>query len=154
MTRLLLTLLPLLFTFTGCDRVARLSPKAPERRLTVIPSAAPRQSFQVTVTDERYLADVARRLGTTVEAIIRDNHLPDSTIHAGQQLKVQSTSRRFVEFERLQQVRAERRLKRAEARRVAEAAKAAELNAKKHRRVRRRPKRRHKGGKRRSPLHR
>ena len=157
MTRRLLILLPLLLALTGCDRVAGLAPKAPERRLIVIPSAPPRQSFRVTVRDERYLADVARRLGTTVEAIIRDNQLPDSTIRTGQQLKVQTTSRRFIEFERLQQVRAERRLKRAEARRVAEAAKAAKAaelkksRSKQRRRARRRPRHRHKAGKRRRP---
>ncbi len=106
-------LITLLLTpgLVACDAPS----SAPKHRLTVIPSAAPRSTFQITITDERYLSDVARRLGTTVETLIRDNHLPDATIHKGQTLQVRCTEAQHRAFERGQVARVERRLERARA---------------------------------------
>lgn len=132
-----------LICLMGCDRVAKIAADPPRHRLTVISNEQPRRDYTVTVTDERYLSDVARRLGTTVEAIIRDNGLRDSQIRPGQQLKVHVTARGFAAFKRMKIVRVERRLQRIEARRARKAAKVAELAKQKaERRLERRRKRR------------
>ena len=126
----------------GCDRLPKLKPSSSRHALVVIPSEEPRQVFTITVTDERYLTTIARRLGTTVEILIRDNDLADGTIQSGDQLQVRTTAKRLAAFKRLQLVRAERRRKRAEARRIKEAAaKVVKPKPGKHRRVRRRRRR-------------
>ncbi|MCO4760774.1 MAG: LysM peptidoglycan-binding domain-containing protein [Myxococcales bacterium] len=145
MNRISILLLLAIVAASGCDRASSLASSSPRHRLTVISSAPPQQRLRITVTDERYLSDVARRLGTTVETLIRDNKLADSTIHPGMQLEVRTTARRHAEFERLQQVRAERRIKRAEAKRnKAAAAAAAKRKLRKAKRPRRRRARRKK----------
>ena len=159
MTKLLLSLCTLSLLLAGCDGLPALTGTGPKHRLTVIPSAAPKQRFEVTIQTKRYLSDVARQLGTTVEAIIADNGLPDSSIAPGQRLKVRCTERRFNEFKRLQRVREERRLKRAEKRRLRKLAKEDELlkrkkNRQRVRRKRARRKHRRRGRKRRHKVRR
>ena len=62
----------------------------------VVPSKAPTQRLNVTIEDERYLGDVARQLGTSVDAMLALNQMTDTLLQRGQVLLVE-TRREFVD---------------------------------------------------------
>lgn len=101
----------------------------------VVPSRSPVEQHVITIVDERYLGDVARQLGVTVDSLQHDNGLTSNQLQPGQQLLV-TTSRELVKaFEQAGNERRERKAAaeraKLEAKRKAEAeAKAARLAAK------------------------
>jgi len=60
------------------------------RAANVIPSKPAVAEHVIVVEDERYLGDLARLLGVTVDAMVADNNLPDHTLQRGMQLKVRT----------------------------------------------------------------
>ena len=64
--------------------------------VNVVPSRPARQLHAVTVEDERYLGDMARALGVTVETVLADNGLQEPVLKPGMVLQVR-TSRDMVE---------------------------------------------------------
>mgnify|MGYP003343657620 FL=1 len=113
---------------------AGTAPKTPMHN--VVPSRSPIERHVVTIVDERYLGDVARQLGVTVDSMRNDNHLTSNQLQPGQQLVVQTSREMVVAFEQAGQERRERKAEaeraKLEAKRKAEAeAKAKEEEAKK-----------------------
>jgi LysM repeat protein len=73
---------------------AGTAPKSPMHN--VIPSRPAAVVHQITVQDERYLGDIARQLGVTVDGVLNDNKLTESSLKPGQVLDVR-TSRDLVD---------------------------------------------------------
>jgi LysM repeat protein len=101
----------------------------------VVPSRSPIEQHVVTIVDERYLGDVARQLGVTVDSLLVDNGLSSNQLQPGQQLVVKTSRELVVAFEQAGNERRERKAAaeraKLEAKRKAEAeAKAARLAAK------------------------
>ena len=122
---------------SGCDDVRRLVPPAqpmPAARMSVHTFAAQTEMLELPVDGERQLGPMARRLGTTVEDLVRDNHLtPGQPLQDGTKLKVRATRPAltgYVEY-RLERKRA--RLARIEAKAAKRAAVVAEKEARKRR---------------------
>ncbi len=58
------------------------------RTSNVIPSKPAVAEHEIVVEDERYLGDLARQLGVTVDSVVADNNLPDHNLQRGMRLKV------------------------------------------------------------------
>lgn len=66
----------------------------------VVPSRQAAERLQVMIEDERYMGDVARQLGVSVDAMMRVNNLADTVLKPGTALQVDTTRDqldRFVE---------------------------------------------------------
>lgn len=66
----------------------------------VVPTKPAPEPLQLRIEDERYLGDVARQLGVTVDAMLEWNQLGDTLLKPGQFLAVRTTKElldRFVE---------------------------------------------------------
>ncbi|MSP93138.1 MAG: LysM peptidoglycan-binding domain-containing protein [Myxococcales bacterium] len=59
--------------------------------VNVVPSRPPRQLHTVTVEEERYLGDMARALGVTVDSVLADNGMQEPTLKPGMVLQVRTT---------------------------------------------------------------
>lgn len=62
----------------------------------VVPSKAPAERCKVVIEDERYLGDVARQLGTSVDALMALNQVADTLLQRGQVILVE-TRRELVD---------------------------------------------------------
>lgn len=94
----------LLITAVGCDRAPELhrmtqqvveagagsSQHTPMR--AVIPTRPAAVEHTIVVDDERYLGDIARQLGVTVDEMLAMNKLAEPTLQRGQVLKVETTA--------------------------------------------------------------
>lgn len=89
----------------------------------VRPTRPPTDIHLITIEDERYLGDVARQLGATVDAVMADNQLTDTLLKPDMQLRVKTTADLVAQFEAAREARKARRAAR-------EAAKQAELEEK------------------------
>lgn len=56
----------------------------------VVPSKAPAERCTLVIEDERYLGDVARQLGTSVDALMALNQLADTLLQRGQVVVVET----------------------------------------------------------------
>lgn len=95
----------------------------------VIPSKPASEVHAITVLDEHYLGDIARQLGVTVDGVLADNGLTESTLKPGQVLKVRTTRDLVEAFEARRERRRLARLAAEEAKRVAKAKAEAEARA-------------------------
>lgn len=106
---------------------AGTAPRTPMHN--VIPSKPADEIHAITVKDERYLGDIARQLGVTVDGVLHDNQLTESTLKTGQVLRVH-TSRDLVEaFETRRERRRVAKIAADEAKRVAKSKAEAEARA-------------------------
>ncbi len=106
---------------------AGTAPRTPMHN--VIPSKPTVEVHAITVNDERYLGDIARQLGVTVDGMLHDNQLIESTLKTGQVLRVH-TSRDLVEaFEARRERRRVAKIAADEAKRVAKGKAEAEARA-------------------------
>lgn len=62
----------------------------------VIPSKPPTKRLNLVIEDERFMGDVARQLGTSVDALLVLNNMTDTLLQCGQILLV-DTSREMVD---------------------------------------------------------
>lgn len=60
------------------------------RTSNVIPSKPAAAEHEIVVEDERYLGDLARQLGVTVDSVVSDNNLADHSLQRGMRLKVRT----------------------------------------------------------------
>ncbi len=74
----------------------------------VIPTAEPIETFTVVVEKERYLSDIARALGSTVDDLMIDNDLGQSRLKPGLRLRVRTTSSRYARFLQRRERKAQR----------------------------------------------
>lgn len=93
----------LLLTVTACDGAPKLremtkqvveagagsADRTPLR--AVVPSRQAAEEHTIIVDDERYLGDIARQLGVTVDEMLAMNKLEDPTLQRGQVLRVETT---------------------------------------------------------------
>ncbi|MBI5609523.1 MAG: LysM peptidoglycan-binding domain-containing protein [Deltaproteobacteria bacterium] len=70
--------------------------KTPMRN--VVPSKPVTEPLQLTIEDERFLGDVARQLGVSVDAVLEWNQLSDSLLRPGQVLQVRTTKAAIDKF--------------------------------------------------------
>lgn len=64
----------------------------------VVPSRQAPERLQVVIEDERYLGDVARQLGVSVDAMMRLNNLADTLLKPGATLQVDTTRDQLERF--------------------------------------------------------
>lgn len=102
----------------------------------VIPSRPAAQVHAITVQDERYLGDIARQLGVTVDGMLHDNRLAESTLKPGQVLDVRTTKDLVDAFEARRERRQTAQKLAAEAKRAAKAK--AEMEARAERKAKQR----------------
>ena len=57
----------------------------------IVPSKRPQERLTVVIEDERYLGDIARQLGTSVDALLAMNKLTDTLLTRGQIVMVEAT---------------------------------------------------------------
>ena len=93
----------LLLMTIGCDRAPQIqemtkqvvaagagsADRTPMR--AVIPSRPAPEEHTIIVDDERYMGDIARQLGVTVDELLALNKLQESTLQRGQVLRVETT---------------------------------------------------------------
>ncbi len=65
----------------------------------VVPSRQAAERLQVVIEDERYLGDVARQLGVSVDSMMRLNNLTDTALKPGVELQVDTTRDQLLRFE-------------------------------------------------------
>ncbi len=94
----------LLLAATACDRAPQIqemtkqvvaagagtSERAPMR--AVIPTRPAAEEHTIVVDDERYMGDIARQLGVTVDELLAMNKLAEPTLQRGQVLRVETTA--------------------------------------------------------------
>ena len=94
----------LLLTLGACDRAPQLNEmtkqvveagagsadRTPMR--AVIPSRPAAEEHTIIVDDERYVGDIARQLGVTVDEMLAMNKLQEPTLQRGQVLRVETTA--------------------------------------------------------------
>lgn len=85
----------------------------------VRPTRPPVDVHLIAIEDERYLGDVARQLGATVDSVMADNQLQDTALKPGMQLRVQTTADLVVQFEAAREARKARRAEREAAKQAA-----------------------------------
>ncbi len=95
----------------------------------VVPSKPAAEKLQLTIEDERFLGDVARQLGVTVDAVLEWNHLGDSMLHPGQVLEVKTTKAAIEKFVDRRERRKAAKLAAEEAKRQEKLRKEAEVRA-------------------------
>ncbi len=59
---------------------------------SVVPSRPAAEEHTIIVDDERYLGDIARQLGVTVDELLSKNRLAEPTLQRGQVLRVETTA--------------------------------------------------------------
>lgn len=64
----------------------------------VVPSRQASERLQVVIEEERYLGDVARQLGVSVDAMMRANNLADTLLKPGATLQVDTTRDQLDRF--------------------------------------------------------
>jgi LysM repeat protein len=106
---------------------AGTAPRTP--MMNVIPSKPASEIHAITVLDEHYLGDIARQLGVTVDGVLADNALTESTLKPGQVLKVRTTRDLVDAFEARRERRRVAKLAAEEAKRIAKAKVEAEARA-------------------------
>ena len=89
----------------------------------VRPTRPEAELHTILIEDERYLGDVARQLGATVDSVLADNQLTDTMLKPDMKLQVRTTADLVDQFVAAREARKERRA-------AKEAAKQAELEAK------------------------
>ncbi len=94
----------LLLATAACDRAPQINAmtrqmveagagsaeRAPMR--AVIPTRPAAEEHTIVVDDERYLGDIARQLGVTVDEMLAVNKLAEPTLQRGQVLRVETTA--------------------------------------------------------------
>ncbi len=101
--------------------------KTPMRN--VVPSKPVAEPLQLTIEDERFLGDVARQLGVSVDAVLEWNQLSDSLLKPGQVLQVRTTKAAIDKFVERRERRKAAKLAAEEAKRQEKVRKEAEARA-------------------------
>lgn len=147
MRKLATTTALLAMGLTGCEQSADLqkmtqqvvvagagsADRMPMR--AVIPTRPAPETHTIVVDDERYLGDIARQLGVTVDAMLAENKLQEPVLQRGQVLRVQTTADLIDSWEARRTERRAAKLRKEEEKRLAKAraeadARAAKLLAK------------------------
>lgn len=96
---------------------------------TVVPSKPAAEVFVIGVEDERYLGDLCRQLGVTVDDVMRVNKLKDGTLKKGMALQVTTTRDLVTQFEARREHKRQLRIAAEEAKRIAKVKADAEARA-------------------------
>ena len=75
------------------------------RTVNVIPSRPAVETRTITVMDERYLGEIARPLGVTVDVLLAENQLAEGAVKPGQVIKVRTTGDLIDQFEQRREAR-------------------------------------------------
>ena len=145
--------LALLLTAAGCEGAPPLqeigrsvvaagsgsADRAPMR--AVIPTRPSVATHTIVVEDERYVGDIARQLGVTVDEMLAQNRLSDPVLQRGQVLRVQTSADWIAGWEARRTERRVTKARREEEKRLAKAkaeadARAAKMLAKRLKRLR------------------
>lgn len=96
---------------------------------TVVPSKPPVEMQSLRIEDERYLGEIARQLGTTVDAIRAANQLGEGPLTAGMVLQVEASREAVDRYCALREQRKANQIAQAEAKRQAKLRAEAEARA-------------------------
>lgn len=118
-----LTQLPAAVAQAGHGTAGRTSTR------NVIPSKPAQAVHQIQIEDERYLGDIARQLGVSVDGILRDNAMAETVLQRGMVLQVRTTRDLIVAFEARREQRKIAKAAAEEAKRQARLKAAAEARA-------------------------
>ncbi|MBM4345501.1 MAG: LysM peptidoglycan-binding domain-containing protein [Deltaproteobacteria bacterium] len=95
----------------------------------VVPSKSPAERLTLIVEDERYLGDIARQLGTSVDALMALNQLADTLLQRGQVVLVETRRELVDQFVDKREKRKAARIAAEEAKRQDKLRKEAEARA-------------------------
>ncbi len=96
---------------------------------TVVPSKPAAEAYVISIEDERYLGDLCRQLGVTVDDVMRVNNLKDGTLKKGMALQVTTTRDLVTQFEARREHKRQLRIAAEEAKRIAKVKADAEARA-------------------------
>lgn len=95
----------------------------------VIPSRPAVETHTIVVEDERYMGDIARQLGVTVDTLLANNALREPTLQRGQVLRVQTSADLVSGYEARRAERQAAKIRRDEEKRQAKAKAEADARA-------------------------